>query len=274
MRILTASAWTLIVMGGAIASARAQITSNPIPAPIQKRGLAVALRDVVRLPDTRGLRPLTEDVNPAGWARVSFVRDGPDGRRFANDSRGRLYLLDGSKALRAAVINYAGEAAFIQRCQVHKIRNVTDHLPESQRPAVKYRMRAAYQKAEAADARNALFQLHDELMQDNPSAAASLSEGMEETLTVIDLRLTPRLRNTLSSTNAIESGFSLVANVCRQVKRWQGSDHRLRWVGSALLFAESKWNKIHGYRHLPVLVKALDAAYRQRVNQAAAALAA
>jgi putative transposase len=194
--------------------------------------------------------------------------------RGVNFNEPRLYLLDGSKALRAAVFNYAGEAAFIQRCQVHKIRNVTDHLPESQRPAVKYRMRVAYQKAEAADARNALFQLHDELLQENPSAAASLSEGMEETLTVIDLRLTPRLRNTLSSTNAIESGFSLVANVCRQVKRWQGSDHRLRWVGSALLFAESKWNKIHGYRHLPVLVKALDAAYRQRVNQAAAALAA
>jgi hypothetical protein len=74
----------------------AQITSNPIPAPIDKRGLAVEVRDLVRLPDTRGLRPLTENVNPAGWARVSFVRDAPDGRRFANDSRGRLYLLDGS----------------------------------------------------------------------------------------------------------------------------------------------------------------------------------
>jgi hypothetical protein len=80
----------------ALASAtaiQAQITSNPIPAPVEKKGIAVELRDVVRLPDTRGLRPLTEDVNPAGWARVSFVRDAPDGRRFANDSRGRLYLL-------------------------------------------------------------------------------------------------------------------------------------------------------------------------------------
>jgi hypothetical protein len=71
----------------------AQITSNPIPAPIEKRGIAVEIRDLVRLPETRGLRPLAEDVNPSGWARVSFVRDGPDGRRFANDSRGRLYLL-------------------------------------------------------------------------------------------------------------------------------------------------------------------------------------
>src|SRR5258705_8326090 len=81
-------------MPGAI---QAQITSNPIPAPIEKRGLAVEVRDVVRLPDTRGLRPLADDVNPSGWARVSFVRDAPDGRRFANDSRGRLYLLEGGK---------------------------------------------------------------------------------------------------------------------------------------------------------------------------------
>ncbi len=73
-----------------------QITSNPLPAPIEKRGLAVQIRDLVRLPDSRGLRPLDQDVSPAGWARVSFVRDLPDGRRFANDSRGFLYLLDGS----------------------------------------------------------------------------------------------------------------------------------------------------------------------------------
>src|SRR5712691_6482819 len=73
-----------------------QVTSNPIPAPIEKRGLAVEIRDLVRLPDTRGLRPLEQDVSPSGWARISFVRDLPDGRRFANDSRGFLYLLDGS----------------------------------------------------------------------------------------------------------------------------------------------------------------------------------
>ena len=186
----------------------------------------------------------------------------------------RLYLLDGSKALRTAVIAYAGEAAFIQRCQVHKIRNVVSYLPEAKRPAVKYRMRAAYQMDEAIDARNALYKLHDELMQENPSAAASLAEGLAETLTLLELRLTPRLRNTLSSTNAIESGFSTVAKICQQVKRWQGSDHRLRWVGSSILFAESNWNKIHGYRHMPVLVKALDAAWRQRSGKAAAAVAA
>ena len=186
----------------------------------------------------------------------------------------RLYLLDGSKALRSAVFSYAGDAAFIQRCQVHKIRNVTEYLPEAERHAVKFRMRAAYLQPEAVDAKNALYKLHDELMEVNPSAAASLAEGLDETLTVNDLHLTPRLRQTLSSTNAIESSFSTVAKICLQVKRWQGRDHRLRWVASALLYAESRWNKLHGYRHLPVLVNALHSAYSLRSGKAAAANAA
>jgi transposase-like protein len=172
------------------------------------------------------------------------------------------------------VINYAGDAAFIQRCQIHKIRNVAAYLPEAKQPAVKFRMRAAYQMQDASDARNALYKLHEELVQDNPSAASSLMEGLEETLTILDLRITPRLRNALASTNAIESGFSTVAKICAQVKRWQGSDHRLRWVASAILFAESNWHKIHGYRHMPVLLKALDTAWRERTGKTAAVFAA
>jgi putative transposase len=172
------------------------------------------------------------------------------------------------------VISFAGDAAFIQRCQVHKIRNVVEYLPEAQRPGVKFRMRAAYLKPEIVDARNALYKLHDELMELNPSAAGSLAEGLDETLTVAELRLTPRLRQTLSSTNAIESSFSVVGKICTQVKRWQGSDHRLRWVASALLFAESRWNKLQGYRHMPVLVNALELAHQLRIGKAAAASAA
>jgi transposase-like protein len=194
--------------------------------------------------------------------------------RGVNFTEPRLYLLDGSKALRAAVIAFAGDAAFIQRCQVHKIRNVIGYLPEAERPSVKFRMRAAYLQTETVEAKNALFKLHDELMEVNPSAAASLAEGLDETLTVTDLRITPRLCQMLSSTNTIESSFSTVAKICTQVKRWQGRDHRLRWVASSLLFAESRWNKLHGYRHMPVLVKALDIAYRLRVGKVAAAHAA
>ena len=176
----------------------------------------------------------------------------------------RLYIIDGSKAIRTAIRNYAGDAAFVQRCQVHKIRNVVEHVAEPERHALKYRMRVAYGAVEAADAKRLLYQLHDELLQSNPSAAASLAEGLEECLTVAELRLTPKLRQTLSSTNCIESGFSVVDRICQQVKRWQGSDHRLRWVSSALLFAESRWNRIDGYRHMPVLINALNAAYRLR----------
>jgi transposase-like protein len=194
--------------------------------------------------------------------------------RGVNFQQPRLYLVDGSKAIRRGILTYAGEAAFIQRCQVHKIRNVTEHLPESQRPGVKFRMRAAYLKAEASDARQALYRLHDELLTENPSAAASLAEGLDETLTVLELRLTPKLRQALASTNIIESSFSVVERICSQVKRWQGSDHRLRWVGSALLFAEARWNKMHGYRHLPVLVNALDAAYQLRTAHMDAAASA
>jgi hypothetical protein len=88
----------LLLAYGAAAAVRAQITSNPIPAPIVKRGLAVEIKDLVRLPDTRAIRPADQDVSPSGWARVSYVRDLPDGRRFANDSRGFLYLIDSSPA--------------------------------------------------------------------------------------------------------------------------------------------------------------------------------
>src|SRR5262252_1291900 len=89
---------TLLAVRAACA-AEVPITSNPIPEPIVKRGIAVEIKDLVRLPDTRGLRPADQDVAPAGWARVSYVRDSPDGRRFANDSRGFLYLIDGNNQL-------------------------------------------------------------------------------------------------------------------------------------------------------------------------------
>lgn len=183
----------------------------------------------------------------------------------------RLYLLDGGKALNSVVRRYCGDAAFIQRCQVHKLRNVAEHLPEQQQHGVKFRMRAAYQMKHATDARQLLFKVHDELMYANPSAAASLAEGLEDTLMVVDLDLDRRLRNSLSSTNSIESSFSVVERICRQVKRWQGSDHRLRWVGSALLYAESRWNRIRGYQSIPRLVTALENAYQLRIRQAQSA---
>ena len=192
--------------------------------------------------------------------------------RGVDFSQPRLYIVDGSKALRSAIHSYAGEAAFIQRCQVHKIRNVTEYLPEAQRPAIKFQMRAAYLKDNAADAKNLLWKLHDVLIEANPSAAASLAEGLEETLTVLELQIRPKLRQCLASTNGIESGFATVDKICRQVKRWQGSDQRLRWIGSALLFAESRWNRIHGHLHLPMLNATLEKEYQRRIQHSQAVL--
>lgn len=172
----------------------------------------------------------------------------------------RLYVLDGGKALHAAVRKTAGKCAAIQRCQVHKIRNVVDHLTEEYQMDIRCKMRNAYSMQAYTDARRALDTLLRQLMHLNPSAAHSLEEGMEETLTVHRLRLPAKLRRTLSSTNLIESAFSTVETVCRNVKRWHGGDQYLRWVASGLCWAESRWNRIHAHRELPILVKELELA--------------
>jgi putative transposase len=187
-------------------------------------------------------------------------------------SQPRLYVVDGGKAIRRAILNHAGDAAFIQRCQVHKIRNVCEHVPDAQQSAVKYKMRCAYEMSEAADAQQALWKLHDELLAANPSAAASLMEGMEETLTVLELRVGHKLRRSIASTNGIESSFSVTERICRQVKRWQGSDHRLRWEASTLLFAESRWNRLIGYPQIEALVSSMKAEYALRLQKQKAAL--
>jgi transposase-like protein len=187
-------------------------------------------------------------------------------------SQPRLYVVDGGKAIRRAILNHAGDAAFIQRCQVHKIRNVCEHVPDTQKSAVKYKMRCAYEMTEAADAQQALWKLHDELLTANPSAAASLMEGMEETLTVLELRVGYKLRRSVASTNGIASSFSVTERICRQVKRWQGSDHRLRWVASTLLFAESRWNRLIGYHQIEALVSSMKAEYALRLQKQKAAL--
>jgi len=169
----------------------------------------------------------------------------------------RLYILDGGKALHTAVKRHAGEAAFIQRCQVHKKRNVIDHLPQDHKANVKRKLQNAYAMVEYADAKRALERLHRELMDINPSAARSLEEGMEETLTVHRLRVPEQLRRTLSSTNVIESAFSIVETVCRNVKRWRDGDHIERWIASGLLVAERQFRKVIGHREIPMFVSSM-----------------
>ena len=171
----------------------------------------------------------------------------------------RLYVLDGGKALHAAVKKYAGESAPIQRCQVHKRRNVLDHLTDEQKPWVAKKLNAAYLLEEYAPAKQSLDALHRELMDLNPSAARSLGEGLEETLTVHRLHVPPQLRKTLASTNVIESAFSIVERVCANVKRWHAGDQRERWVGSGLLVAEKQFRRVQGHKQIPILLRGLEA---------------
>jgi putative transposase len=171
----------------------------------------------------------------------------------------RLYVLDGGKALHAAVRKYAGESAPIQRCQVHKRRNVLDHLTDEQKPLVAKKLNAAYALEDYAAAKQALNTLHRELMDLNPSAARSLGEGLEETLTVHRLHVPPQLRKTLASTNVIESAFSIVERVCANVKRWHAGDQRERWVGSGLLVAEKQFRRVQGHKQIPILLRELEA---------------
>jgi putative transposase len=185
----------------------------------------------------------------------------------------RLYVLDGGKALHAAVRRHAGEAAFIQRCQVHKKRNVVDHLPDEHKADVKKKLQNAYAMAEYADAKRALEKLHRELMDLNPSAARSLEEGMEETLTVHRLHVPDQLRRTLSCTNVIESAFSIVETVCRNVKRWRTGDQIERWVGSGLLVAERQFRRVIGHRQIPLLLSSMANAVSKKPIAKGAAVA-
>ena len=185
----------------------------------------------------------------------------------------RLYILDGGKALPAAVRKHAGTAAFVQRCQVHKKRNVVDHLPEEYKADVKRKLQNAYSMTGYAEAKRALDLLHRELMDLNPSAARSLEEGMEETLTVHKLHIPDQLRRTLCCTNVIESAFSIVETVCRNVKRWRDGDHIERWVGSGLVVAERQFRKVIGYRQIPLLLSSMasEAARKPVAKQVAVA---
>jgi len=177
--------------------------------------------------------------------------------RGVDFSAPRLYVLDGAKALVKAVREHAGREALIQRCQIHKRRNVTGHLTEEYRDEVDHKLAAAYSTSSTVDAKRALERLHRELQELNPSAVRSLEEGMDETLTVNRLPLEGWLRRTLATTNPIESAFSVVETVCRRVKCWRHGDHRERWVGSALWVAEGNFRKIKGYRDLTKLLAAL-----------------
>ena len=168
-----------------------------------------------------------------------------------------LAVLDGAKALRAAVLEVFDHPV-LARCQLHKIRNVRDHLPERLRGPVERRMREAYHAPSALDAQARLEALAAELGKTHPGAAASLREGLDETLTVLRLGVPPTLARTLRSTNAIESMISICREHAKNVKRWRDGQMALRWCAAGMLEASKQFRRVNGHLHLPALRAALE----------------
>jgi putative transposase len=168
-----------------------------------------------------------------------------------------LVVIDGAKALRAAVVRVF-DHPIIARCQLHKIRNVSDRLPDRLASTVAKRMRRAYRAESALVAEAQLEALAKELERTHPGAAASLREGMAETLTVLRLGVPPTLARTLRSTNSIESMISIARDHSRNVKHWQGGQMALRWCAAGIAEAGKQFRRVNGHMHLPALRHALN----------------
>lgn len=177
-------------------------------------------------------------------------------RGLAQD-RDYLFVIDGSKALRKAIVAVFGKRGAIQRCQVHKARNVLSHLPDQHQGMIRRGLRAAWGMKSHADAKAALDALATKLDDLSPSAATSLREGLEETLTLHRLEVNARLRPVLSCTNPIENIFARTRELCRNVKKWSSADMALRWASTMLLHAEKRFRRVIGKEFMAALVEKL-----------------
>lgn len=205
----------------------------------------------------------TENARVAG----EFVQHLIDrGLRY---QQGLLAVIDGSKALRKAIAEKLGDYAAVQRCQWHKRENVVAYLPTSQQAGWRRKLQQAYEQPSYEKAKQELLRLRHELNQINQSAAASLDEGLEETLTLHRLGLFKELGMSLKTTNSLESINSQVGRMTAKVSHWRNSEQRQRWVASALLEIEPSLKRIRGYRHLPQLQKALQRELKIEVALAA-----
>jgi transposase-like protein len=169
-----------------------------------------------------------------------------------------LFVIDGGKAIRKALRDVFGDRAIVQRCQVHKARNVRDHLPEARRAYIAKQMRDAYDSATAATAKKKLLQLASWLDSNgHDDAAASLREGLDETLTVIGLGLTGTLRKTFATTNPIENMNGALRRIARNVKRWKDEAMIRRWVALGIAEAQKGFRRVKGHASMPFLIAAL-----------------
>ena len=176
-----------------------------------------------------------------------------------------LAVLDGAKALSKAVKDVFDKPV-IARCQQHKIRNVIDKLPDKLRSVTEKRMRLAYHAESALKAEAELQALARELDKTHPGAAASLREGMAETLTVLRLEVPPALARTLRSTNTIESMIGICREHSKNVKRWRDGTMALRWCAAGMIEAGKQFRRVNGHLHLPKLRAALDASFTDTVT--------
>jgi putative transposase len=194
----------------------------------------------------------TENATLVGMLLADLVDRGLDPEQAI------LFVIDGGKALRRAIKDVFGEHALVHRCHRHKERNITDLLPERDRPQVLVRIRGAWALTDHHLARERLELLASELERTWPDAAASLREGLPETLTLMRLGIDGQLSKTLCSTNPCESMIEIVRHTQRNVKRWQDGDMRKRWTAAGMLVAEQQFRRIIGYRDLAKLVIAIE----------------
>ncbi len=169
----------------------------------------------------------------------------------------RLWVIDGGKALRRGIVEVFGSSALIHRCQEHKRRNVIEHLPETMHASVNQALHTAWHSTDTRLGRRQLERLAASLQAQHPGAAASLREGMEETLTLQGLGVSGPLYKTLRTTNPIENLNGSIARYARNVKRWRNGDMVQRWVASALSDAAHRFRALRGFRDMPALISAI-----------------
>ncbi len=184
-------------------------------------------------------------------------------------SEGLLVILDGAKGLRAAVNQAFKRRAVIQRCMWHKRENVISYLPKSEQAAWRRRLQRAYDRPTYLEAKAELTKLLRELEQRNQSAAASLAEGMEETLTLHRLGVYPLLGLSFKTTNCLESANAVIEERCSKVDAWKNSSQRHRWLAAALLDIEPRWRRVRGCQHLPKLAAAVARALKINTKKTA-----
>ena len=208
---------------------------------LQKRQVLIAMG--ITVGGKKVVLGIVESTNESA-AAVQSLLDDLIARGFGFDNR-LLVIIDGGKGLRKAVNETFADQALVHRCQVHKRRNVTRHIKnKDEAKTMERRLQRAWEQDSYAEARRALRTIHDELSLSNPRAAASLSEGLEDTLTLHKLGIRKALRDSLKTTNIIESLNSVLAHRSRNVKRWRSSHQRHRWCGTIFMHFEENLKRI------------------------------